>query len=132
MLGDKLKTLLPCLHRLGLEKELRSEKEQRQSLQKALQREQDNSMELRTQLQQLQGLNTVSVKQEPQQKGFQLQLDSFKSHIHRQMNALLHLIIQELHELKQEKQQLQQTCEQQEQALQEMGLHLSQSVAFHF
>lgn len=35
---------------------------------------------------------------------------------------------QELQELKQEKQQLQQRCEQQEQALQEMGLHLSQSV----
>lgn len=35
---------------------------------------------------------------------------------------------QELQELKQEKQQLQQKCEQQEQALQEMGLHLSQSV----
>lgn len=37
-------------------------------------------------------------------------------------------MVQELQELKQEKQQLQQTCEQQEQALQEMGLHLSQSV----
>ncbi|XP_020495055.1 RUN and FYVE domain-containing protein 1 [Labrus bergylta] len=77
--------------RLGLENELRSEREQRQSLQKALQREQDNSIELRTQLQQLQGLHT------------------------------------ELQDLKQEKQQLQQICEQQEQALQEMGLHLSQS-----
>uniref|UniRef100_A0AAQ5Z3K7 RUN and FYVE domain containing 1 n=1 Tax=Amphiprion ocellaris TaxID=80972 RepID=A0AAQ5Z3K7_AMPOC len=77
-------------HRLGLENELRTEREQRQSLQKALQREQDNSVELRTQLQQLQGLHS-------------------------------------LQDLKQEKQQLQQTCEQQEQALQEMGLHLSQS-----
>ena len=48
------------MHRLGLETELRTEREQRQGLQKALQREQDNSMELRTQLQQLQGLNTVS------------------------------------------------------------------------
>lgn len=38
------------------------------------------------------------------------------------------LMDQELQELKQEKQQLQQRCEQQEQALQEMGLHLSQSV----
>uniref|UniRef100_A0A671UBN0 RUN and FYVE domain containing 1 n=1 Tax=Sparus aurata TaxID=8175 RepID=A0A671UBN0_SPAAU len=45
--------------RLGLENELRTEREQRQSLQKSLQREQDNSIELRTQLQQLQGLNTV-------------------------------------------------------------------------
>ncbi|XP_057706064.1 RUN and FYVE domain-containing protein 1 isoform X2 [Corythoichthys intestinalis] len=34
----------------------------------------------------------------------------------------------ELQDLKQEKQQLQELCEQQEQALQEMGLHLSQSV----
>uniref|UniRef100_A0A3P8T0I9 RUN and FYVE domain containing 1 n=1 Tax=Amphiprion percula TaxID=161767 RepID=A0A3P8T0I9_AMPPE len=76
------------LYKLGLENELRTEREQRQSLQKALQREQDNSVELRTQLQQLQGLHS---------------------------------------DLKQEKQQLQQTCEQQEQALQEMGLHLSQS-----
>lgn len=47
--------------RLGLETELRTEREQRQSLQRALQREQDNSVELRTQLQQLQGLHTVSV-----------------------------------------------------------------------
>lgn len=38
------------------------------------------------------------------------------------------LMTQELQDMKQEKQQLQQTCEQQEQALQEMGLHLSQSV----
>ncbi|KAF3693731.1 RUN and FYVE domain-containing protein 1 Rab4-interacting protein [Channa argus] len=77
--------------RLGLENELRIEREQRQSLQKALQREQDNSIELRTQLQQLQGLHA------------------------------------ELQDLKEEKKQLQQICEQQEQALQEMGLHLSQS-----
>lgn len=40
------------------------------------------------------------------------------------------LLVQELQELKQEKQQLQQICEQQEQALQEMGLHLSQLVTF--
>ncbi|XP_036403862.1 RUN and FYVE domain-containing protein 1 [Megalops cyprinoides] len=77
--------------RLGLEADLRSEKEQRQSMQKELQREQDNSTELRTQLQQLQGLQ------------------------------------KELEELQQEKKQLQRTCEEQEQALQEMGLHLSQS-----
>lgn len=50
-------------HRLGLENELRSEREQRQNLQKALQREQDNSTELRTQLQQLQGLHSVSISQ---------------------------------------------------------------------
>ncbi|XP_030001427.1 RUN and FYVE domain-containing protein 1 [Sphaeramia orbicularis] len=55
--------------RLGLENELRIEREQRQSLQKALQREQDNSTELRTQLQQLQGLHTElqDLKQEKQQ-----------------------------------------------------------------
>lgn len=41
-------------------------------------------------------------------------------------------LLQELQDLKQEKQQLQQKCEQQEQALQEMGLHLSQSVPSHF
>uniref|UniRef100_A0AAQ5XHX9 RUN and FYVE domain containing 1 n=1 Tax=Amphiprion ocellaris TaxID=80972 RepID=A0AAQ5XHX9_AMPOC len=56
-------------HRLGLENELRTEREQRQSLQKALQREQDNSVELRTQLQQLQGLHSElqDLKQEKQQ-----------------------------------------------------------------
>uniref|UniRef100_A0A672IHA9 RUN and FYVE domain containing 1 n=1 Tax=Salarias fasciatus TaxID=181472 RepID=A0A672IHA9_SALFA len=55
--------------RLGLESELRAEREQRQSLQRALQREQDNSVELRTQLQQLQGLNSElqDLKQEKQQ-----------------------------------------------------------------
>ncbi|KAJ8406129.1 hypothetical protein AAFF_G00310170 [Aldrovandia affinis] len=77
--------------RLGLESDLRGEKEQRQSMQRELRREQDNSAELRTQLQQLQGLE------------------------------------KELVELQQEKKQLQVTCEEQEQALQEMGLHLSQS-----
>ncbi|KAL4631297.1 RUN and FYVE domain-containing protein 1 [Arapaima gigas] len=77
--------------RLGLESDLRIEKEQRQSMQKELQREQDNSAELRTQLQQLQGLQ------------------------------------KELQDLREEKKQLQRTCEEQEQALQEMGLHLSQS-----
>ncbi|KAJ0044189.1 hypothetical protein NL108_005218 [Boleophthalmus pectinirostris] len=55
--------------RLGLENELRTEREQRQSLQKTLQREQDNSTELRTQLQQLQGLHAEmqGLKQEKQQ-----------------------------------------------------------------
>lgn len=38
------------------------------------------------------------------------------------------LCLQELLDLQQEKKQLQQTCEEQEQALQEMGLHLSQLV----
>ncbi|XP_014068515.1 RUN and FYVE domain-containing protein 1 isoform X2 [Salmo salar] len=77
--------------RLGLESDLCSEKEQRQTIQRALQREQDNSTELRTQLQQIQGLHT------------------------------------ELQDVRQEKKQLQQTCQDQETALQEMGLHLSQS-----
>ncbi|XP_052343893.1 RUN and FYVE domain-containing protein 1-like isoform X2 [Oncorhynchus keta] len=77
--------------RLGLESDLCSEKEQRQAIQRALQIEQDNSTELRTQLQQIQGLHT------------------------------------ELQDVRQEKQQLQQTCQEQETALQEMGLHLSQS-----
>uniref|UniRef100_A0A4W5RD70 RUN and FYVE domain containing 1 n=1 Tax=Hucho hucho TaxID=62062 RepID=A0A4W5RD70_9TELE len=77
--------------RLGLESDLCSEKEQRQAIQRALQREQDNSSELRTQLQQIQGLHT------------------------------------ELQDVRQEKKQLQQTCQEQETALQEMGLHLSQS-----
>ncbi|XP_041703605.1 RUN and FYVE domain-containing protein 1 isoform X1 [Coregonus clupeaformis] len=77
--------------RLGLESDLRSEKEQRQAIQRALQREQDNSTELRTQLQQIQGLHM------------------------------------ELQDVRQEKKQLQQTCQEQETALQEMGLHLSQS-----
>ncbi|XP_034037349.1 RUN and FYVE domain-containing protein 2 [Thalassophryne amazonica] len=77
--------------RLDLENELRTEREERQSLQRSLQREQDNSTELRTQLQQFQGLQA------------------------------------QLQDLKEEKQQLQRMCEEQEQALQEMGLHLSQS-----
>ncbi|XP_041694763.1 RUN and FYVE domain-containing protein 1 isoform X1 [Coregonus clupeaformis] len=77
--------------RLGLESDLCSEKEQRQAIQRALQREQDNSTELRTQLQQIQGLHT------------------------------------ELQDVRQEKKQLQQSCQEQETALQEMGLHLSQS-----
>lgn len=51
-----------CVLRLGLENSLRAEREQRQSLQKSLQREQDNSVELRTQLQQLQGLHEVSAR----------------------------------------------------------------------
>ncbi|GAA6098543.1 RUN and FYVE domain-containing protein 1-like isoform X2, partial [Tachysurus ichikawai] len=80
-----------CVRPVKLEAELSREKEQRQSLQRDLQREQDNSTELRTQLQQLQGL---------------------------QMEML---------NLQEEKKQLQQVCEEQEQALQEMGLHLSQS-----
>ncbi|KAL2077244.1 hypothetical protein ACEWY4_026748 [Coilia grayii] len=57
--------------RLGLECDLRSEKEHRQGLQRDLQREQDNSTELRTQLQQLQGLQKVSVTQLQPLQGLQ-------------------------------------------------------------
>lgn len=46
--------------------------------------------------------------------------------------GLICCLLQELQELKHEKQQLQERCEQQEQALQEMGLHLSQSVSAAF
>lgn len=105
--------------RLGLENDLRAEREQRQSLQKSLQREQDNSSELRTQLQQLQGLHEVSgdVRME-------------YGHTDKRSVRCIHcgLMEQELRSLKEEKQQLQQKCELQEQTLQEMGLHLSQSV----
>lgn len=52
--------MVSLVFRVGLENELRAEREQRQNLQKSLQREQDNSIELRTQLQQLQGLHVVS------------------------------------------------------------------------
>lgn len=41
-------------------------------------------------------------------------------------NLILYLILQELRKLQDEKQQLEKVCEEQEQALQEMGLHLSQ------
>ncbi|XP_061757936.1 RUN and FYVE domain-containing protein 1 [Nerophis ophidion] len=74
VLGEKVNALQRQLSdldtlRLGLEKELLVEREQRQNLQKALQREQDNSVELRTQLQQLQGLHSElqDLKEEKQQ-----------------------------------------------------------------
>ncbi|XP_061783850.1 RUN and FYVE domain-containing protein 1 [Nerophis lumbriciformis] len=74
VLGGKVNALQRQLSdldtlRLGLEKELLVEREQRQNLQKALQREQDNSVELRTQLQQLQGLHSElqDLKEEKQQ-----------------------------------------------------------------
>ncbi|KAG2455374.1 RUFY1 protein, partial [Polypterus senegalus] len=78
-------------HRAELENELKAEKEQRLRLQKVLQREQDMTVQIKTQLQQVEGLQ------------------------------------KEIIVLKDEKQQLQKICEEQEQALQEMGLHLSQS-----
>lgn len=106
--------------RLGLENNLRVEREQRQSLQKALQREQDNSVELRTQMQQLQGLHEVS--QEVWTQYGNIPNAAFVWRIY------CHLVEKELRHLKTEKQQLQQKCELQEQTLQEMGLHLSQSV----
>lgn len=105
--------------RLGLESDLRAEREQRQSLQRSLQREQDNSVELRTQLQQLQGLHEVS-------GGVGVE----HGHADERSVRCVHCGVmgQELRSLKEEKQQLQQKCELQEQTLQEMGLHLSQSV----
>uniref|UniRef100_A0A6I8NTL4 RUN and FYVE domain containing 1 n=1 Tax=Ornithorhynchus anatinus TaxID=9258 RepID=A0A6I8NTL4_ORNAN len=75
----------------SLERELKSEKEQRQTLQQELEREKDTTSLLKTELQQVDGLK------------------------------------QELRKLQGEKEKLQNTCEEQEQALQEMGLHLSQS-----
>nr|XP_057919052.1 RUN and FYVE domain-containing protein 1 [Doryrhamphus excisus] len=59
------------------------------------------------------------------QKALQREQDN-STELRTQLQQLegLHL---ELQDLKHEKQQLQQMCEQQEQALQEMGLHLSQS-----
>uniref|UniRef100_A0A8C2L0K7 RUN and FYVE domain containing 1 n=1 Tax=Cyprinus carpio TaxID=7962 RepID=A0A8C2L0K7_CYPCA len=57
------------LFRAGLESELSTEKEQRQNMQRELHREQDNSAELRTQLQQLQGLQMelLDLRQEKKQ-----------------------------------------------------------------
>uniref|UniRef100_A0AAX7W674 RUN and FYVE domain containing 1 n=1 Tax=Astatotilapia calliptera TaxID=8154 RepID=A0AAX7W674_ASTCA len=65
-------------HRLGLENELRSEREQRQNLQKALQREQDNSTELRTQLQQLQGLHSENLCHFHLSQRSKLKMEDFK------------------------------------------------------
>ncbi|XP_019390732.1 PREDICTED: RUN and FYVE domain-containing protein 1 isoform X2 [Crocodylus porosus] len=75
----------------ALEKELKSEKEQRQTLQQELHQEKDTTALLKTELQQVEGLK------------------------------------KELRKLQDEKRQLEKICEEQEQALQEMGLHLSQS-----
>uniref|UniRef100_A0A803TEU3 RUN and FYVE domain containing 1 n=1 Tax=Anolis carolinensis TaxID=28377 RepID=A0A803TEU3_ANOCA len=85
-LGSRIETLNSTL-----EKELKSEKEQRQTLQQELHQEKDTTTLLKTELQQVEGLK------------------------------------KELRKLQEEKQQLEKTCEEQEQALQEMGLHLSQS-----
>lgn len=62
VLGLRPLRLCCSLARLSLESDLRAEKEQRQHMQRELQREQDNSAELRTQLQQLQGLQKVCVR----------------------------------------------------------------------
>uniref|UniRef100_A0A3B4ACN5 Uncharacterized protein n=1 Tax=Periophthalmus magnuspinnatus TaxID=409849 RepID=A0A3B4ACN5_9GOBI len=69
----EMEKTLKELEKLGLENELRNEREQRQTLQKTLQREQDNSTELRTQLQQLQGLHTLQEMQGLKQEKQQLQ-----------------------------------------------------------
>ncbi|KAG7328861.1 hypothetical protein KOW79_007035 [Hemibagrus wyckioides] len=57
--------------RARLEAEVSKEKEQRQSLQRDLQREQDNSAELRTQLQQLQGLQMEMLNLQQEKKQLQ-------------------------------------------------------------
>nr|XP_019936609.1 PREDICTED: RUN and FYVE domain-containing protein 1-like [Paralichthys olivaceus] len=71
--------------------------------------------ELRTEREQRQGLQKALQREQDNSMELRTQLQQLQG---------LHT---ELQELKQEKQQLQQTCVQQEQALQEMGLHLSQS-----
>uniref|UniRef100_A0A2D4LP85 FYVE-type domain-containing protein n=1 Tax=Micrurus spixii TaxID=129469 RepID=A0A2D4LP85_9SAUR len=95
-LGGKIETLKQQLLQLDsncsvIERELKSEKEQRQSLQRELHHEKDTTALLKAELQQVEGLK------------------------------------KELRKLQEEKQQLEKICEEQEQALQEMGLHLSQS-----
>ncbi|XP_070595258.1 RUN and FYVE domain-containing protein 1 isoform X6 [Erythrolamprus reginae] len=95
-LGSKIETLKQQLLQLDsnctvIEKELKSEKEQRQSLQRELHHEKDTTALLKAELQQVEGLK------------------------------------KELRKLQEEKQQLEKICGEQEQALQEMGLHLSQS-----
>ncbi|KAM6470216.1 RUN and FYVE domain-containing protein 1 isoform 6-T6 [Liasis olivaceus] len=95
-LGSKIETLKQQLIQLDsncsiIERELKSEKEQRQSLQQELHQEKDTTALLKAELQQVEGLK------------------------------------KELRKLQEEKQQLEKSCEEQEQALQEMGLHLSQS-----
>ncbi|XP_026542256.1 RUN and FYVE domain-containing protein 1 isoform X2 [Notechis scutatus] len=95
-LGGKIEALKQQLLQLDsncsvIERELKSEKEQRQSLQRELHHEKDTTALLKAELQQVEGLK------------------------------------KELRKLQEEKQQLEKICEEQEQALQEMGLHLSQS-----
>ncbi|XP_067422342.1 RUN and FYVE domain-containing protein 1 isoform X3 [Emydura macquarii macquarii] len=95
-LGGRIETLQQQISKLDnqcsiLEKDLKFEKEQRQSLQRELHQEKDTTSLLKTELQQMEGLK------------------------------------KELRKLHDEKQQLEKICEEQEQALQEMGLHLSQS-----
>ncbi|XP_032064637.1 RUN and FYVE domain-containing protein 1 isoform X2 [Thamnophis elegans] len=95
-LGGKIETLKQQLLQLDsncsvIERELKTEKEQRQSLQRELHHEKDTTALLKAELQQVEGLK------------------------------------KELRKLQEEKQQLEKICEEQEQALQEMGLHLSQS-----
>ncbi|XP_034258795.1 RUN and FYVE domain-containing protein 1 isoform X4 [Pantherophis guttatus] len=95
-LGSKIEALKQQLLQLDnncsvIERELKSEKEQRQNLQRELHHEKDTTALLKAELQQVEGLK------------------------------------KELRKLQEEKQQLEKICEEQEQALQEMGLHLSQS-----
>ncbi|KFO33421.1 RUN and FYVE domain-containing protein 1 [Fukomys damarensis] len=129
----------------NLEKELKSEKEQRQALQRELQHEKDSSSLLRTELQQVEGLKKKTA--------FPLLSKSTLSGLRgvfcvkrlsavepccavgclqpRAAELLPALPVLdnklELLELQEEKTELQKVCDDQEQALQEMGLHLSQS-----
>ncbi|XP_077434370.1 RUN and FYVE domain-containing protein 1 [Vanacampus margaritifer] len=75
------------------------------------------------------GLEKELVVEREQRQGLQkaLQREQDNSAELRTQLQQLQGLHAELQDLKQEKQQLQQICEQQEQALQEMGLHLSQS-----
>lgn len=70
-------------------------------------------------------LHTEREKRQSLQKALQREQDN-SAELRTQLQQLQGLHA-ELQGLKEEKQRLQQTCEQQEQALQEMGLHLSQS-----
>ncbi|KAK2498755.1 hypothetical protein MC885_018798, partial [Smutsia gigantea] len=106
----------------SLDKELKSEKEGRQALQRELQREKDASSLLRAELQQVEGLKKSARNPVLLSRGFIRTLSSLCP-----PGALAPDCTQELRELQDEKAELQKVCDEQEQALQEMGLHLSQS-----
>ncbi|KAA8589102.1 hypothetical protein FQN60_010447 [Etheostoma spectabile] len=102
-----------------------SERERRQSDQS----DKDMRVELEGKVdalqKQLTDLDTLREQRQSLQRALQREQDN-SIELRTQLQQLQGLHT-ELQDLKHEKQQLQQTCEQQEQALQEMGLHLSQS-----